>query len=283
MTDSDQFGERGVERGLLLRYPPAGWAKDAHALLYPGGHAAVYGGTGDALEAEDAGFEVRNCLFVLGVQQHKVWLFRRPCAEPTVANQLLKTGTGALWIAGCRVGTDSTKRQSTAKMGYGGRNLPGRYQTGSDSGRWPANLLLVHTPACQQEGTKRVRGTHSYGKDPGFYGSPNRNTYGVYKGNKPSGYVAEDGLETVPSWDCPPDCLVRVLDAQSGETGSIKALRGRSWYSEGEHEGWKSAAAKNYAPTVRGFEDSGGASRFFPQFQSEDELDDWLLRLILGP
>jgi site-specific DNA-methyltransferase (adenine-specific) len=66
---------------------------------------------------------------------------RKPLAG-TVAANVLAHGTGALNIDGCRVATDeSTKRNNTAEMGYHGGNLAASYQTGSDDGRWPANII----------------------------------------------------------------------------------------------------------------------------------------------
>jgi DNA modification methylase len=67
--------------------------------------------------------------------------FARKPLEGTVAANVLAHGTGALNIAACRVGTDSTARRNTAEMGYHGGNLAAAYSTGSDAGRWPANLI----------------------------------------------------------------------------------------------------------------------------------------------
>lgn len=59
----------------------------------------------------------------------------------TVAANVLAHGTGALNIDGCRVAGESTRRSNTAEMGYHGGNLADSYETGSDAGRWPANLI----------------------------------------------------------------------------------------------------------------------------------------------
>lgn len=70
-----------------------------------------------------------------------VVMARKPLVG-TVAQNALAHGTGALNIDACRVAADeSTRRSNRAEMGYGGGNLPMAYETGSDLGRWPANLI----------------------------------------------------------------------------------------------------------------------------------------------
>jgi len=60
----------------------------------------------------------------------------------TVAANVLEHGTGAINVDASRVESgDSTRRDNTAEMGFCGGNLSDKYQTGSDSGRWPANLI----------------------------------------------------------------------------------------------------------------------------------------------
>ena len=75
----------------------------------------------------------------------------------TVAENVLQHGTGALNIDGCRVGAESTARQNRAEMGYHGGNLADAYATGSDAGRWPANI--VH------DGSDEVVGAFPTSKD----------------------------------------------------------------------------------------------------------------------
>jgi DNA modification methylase len=67
----------------------------------------------------------------------------------TVAGNVLAHGTGAINVDGCRVGTDSARRRNTAEMGYGGGNLAPSYQTGSDAGRWPTNVVLDGSQAAE--------------------------------------------------------------------------------------------------------------------------------------
>ena len=65
----------------------------------------------------------------------------------TVAANVLANGTGALNIDGCRVPGESTVRHNHAEMGYRGGNTSTDYQTGSDVGRWPANVTLDESQA----------------------------------------------------------------------------------------------------------------------------------------
>lgn len=82
-------------------------------------------------------------------------LCRAPLAEPTVAANVLTYGTGALNVAACRVGTESTLRSAgvggSTRTTYGSfaADTEGNRQTfGSDAGRWPTNLVFSHDPAC---------------------------------------------------------------------------------------------------------------------------------------
>ena len=160
-----------MDRALLLRYPSLGWARDALGQLHPGGHACVFGLPSHAMAAENVGFEVRDCLTVVGPQVHRVWLLRRPCEAATVASQVLATETGGIWIDGCRVrGGDSVQQSAGAVGGYHGS--PTVYEKGTgrlygEAGRWPANLVLVHTLGCRQEGVKKVKGHPGYPNGPG--------------------------------------------------------------------------------------------------------------------
>jgi site-specific DNA-methyltransferase (adenine-specific) len=68
-------------------------------------------------------------------------LMARKPLEGTVAANLLKHGTGAINVDGCRIGAEVTSRRNTAEMGYHGGNLAPSYATGSTQGRWPANFM----------------------------------------------------------------------------------------------------------------------------------------------
>jgi DNA modification methylase len=77
------------------------------------------------------------------------WLFRKPLAERTVAANVLKFGTGAINVDGCRVGTDDSlgRPQGTMPhpMDWGNYSSEKTFVTkGNPQGRWPANLILSY-------------------------------------------------------------------------------------------------------------------------------------------
>lgn len=127
-------------------------------VLKPGGHLLAFAGTRTqhrmAVRIEDAGFEIRDMLaWVYGSGFPKSGnTALKPALEPitmarkpligTVAANILKFGTGALNIDDCRVGSESTARtqRGTTKAWEGG-SFSGEVSTGSDAGRWPANLI----------------------------------------------------------------------------------------------------------------------------------------------
>ncbi len=72
------------------------------------------------------------------------WLFRKPLDQPTIASNVLRWGTGALNVDGCRISPindePNAREHKGTSMGYHGgikENAPWRGQTG----RFPANLI----------------------------------------------------------------------------------------------------------------------------------------------
>ncbi|AEG14368.1 DNA methylase N-4/N-6 domain protein [Desulfofundulus kuznetsovii DSM 6115] len=85
----------------------------------------------------------------------EIWvLARKPLSEKNVAENVLRWGTGALNIDGCRIpGTPEATRFDPSKhrhdgwrMTATGRDCAERAQ--AKGGRWPANLVLNHTVEC---------------------------------------------------------------------------------------------------------------------------------------
>jgi site-specific DNA-methyltransferase (adenine-specific) len=133
---------------------------------------------------------------------------RKPI-EGTVANNVLKWGTGGLNIDGSRIGRqdgdNSSAGNRTATFGTQDTNSGGDGSGGwtqNDSGRWPANIIL----------------------DP---------------------YTAE------------------LLDEQSGTSISKAANRGLRYSGNHGGLGGQNKEYKEGTDGIRGFSDSGGASRFF--------------------
>ena len=146
-------------------------------------------------------------------------------------------------------------------------------------GRWPPNLVLMHLPGCQEKGKKKVKTSSGGVRTTAFWSSGGvRNDGWVERDQRP--WIQADGLESVPTWVCQEGCPITALDQQSGLLTSGK-LRSDS-YAQEDRDNSSIFAGKGQF-THQGYEaDSGGASRFFPQFRAEAELDAWLLQLLLG-
>lgn len=175
----------------------------------------------------------------------------------TIAENILKFGTGGINIDACRVKTsdDLAKnyqsiRKSDNEMGERGYKMGFRQNKDSIAeatestslGRFPANLILSHHEDCEYKGTKKIKGSSCSPSDVGKE-KDGKSTNGIYgeKENKITvSHTDEDGFEEVEEYDCHPDCPIKIMDEQSGTTknGKVKS-------SMNQHG------------------DSGGASRFF--------------------
>jgi hypothetical protein len=81
---------------------------------------------------------------------------------------------------------------------------------GESVGRWPSNVLFSHHPECVEVGVKEVANRGHRGKDP--KDSSIRSSFGISHIDSP--HYAIDGKETVPDFQCHPECPVRELDRQ---------------------------------------------------------------------
>ncbi len=154
------------------------WA-ECLRVLKPGGHLLAFAGTRTqhrmAVRIEDAGFDIRDMIaWVYGsgfpksldvskatdaARQWQGWgTALKPALEPitvarkplsgTVAETVLKHGTGALNIDGCRVGRDAEDVSGWSQSGsnasenrsMSGANYAREAKPDAD-GRWPANLI----------------------------------------------------------------------------------------------------------------------------------------------
>jgi site-specific DNA-methyltransferase (adenine-specific) len=205
-----------------------------------------------------------------------VTVARKPCSEASTTANVAEHGCGALNIDGCRVAGPSWTRSTGTLEDIRG----GRYGTASEDriltgprempvgGRWPANIVLVHSPNCKIVGTRKIptgtavrrnvdhstKGLISYARGTKDAEMRDDVTYG-----------GDDGKETVLVWCCDPGCPVADLDRQSGlltsGTGAVKRR------SAGDQEGNRGAAygaeSRNTGTPMVCYGDSGGASRFF--------------------
>jgi DNA methylase len=189
-------------------------------------------------------------------------LVRKPLSEPNVAANVLAHGTGALNVDGCRVASvDSLARP----INEANNAVYGAYKQFGNPveppGRWPANLVLSHAEGCRQVGTRRVQGTVGGSRGAG-------GQHGAYSplsaqpDQKHLGYADLNGTETVEAWECAPGCPVAELDRQSGERLGFSSQTDRQ-SSRGRNQVYGVNCGGAEAGFRIGFNDSGGASRFF--------------------
>jgi len=196
-------------------------------------------------------------------------LARKPLIG-TVAANVLAHGTGAINVDGCRIGTEGgTTRSHQSEFQHDGESgkvhATRGYRTGHDivpvdSGRWPANVILTHTPECREVGTRNVQGAPHLGqKNPDLTKQYTGGTFGGGRVTPSGGYADPDGTETVAAWDCAPDCPVRMLDEQGG----ARRL-GRPDYvrSERDFSGWEKRGSLHSPTSLQYKEVTSGVSRF---------------------
>ncbi|GAH16468.1 unnamed protein product, partial [marine sediment metagenome] len=150
-----------------------------------------------------------------------VWAVKPP--EGSYIDNVLKWGVGAVNVDECRVvgdyKCDGGTPGFTADKGWHPNSMVklGERQT---QGRFPANVILSHHPECEQVGVKRVRGGTAIRKNVGISERGNIGTVFAAKnrGKEPDvGFTGPNGYETVESWNCHPDCPIKMLDEMSGE------------------------------------------------------------------
>ena len=186
-----------------VAFRPETWAA-VMRVLRPGGHMLACGGTRDHPDQlvhaiRQSGFEVRDCvLWVYGSGFNKVgyirdsegqivkegWagsikpavelicLARKPLSEGTIAANVLRWGTGALNIDGCRVGFGSDQDAESARPGGRATGKPFSNLAGDADDRAPfvasdgkrqgrlARRALIHrrqTPRCSRRSRRLIR------------------------------------------------------------------------------------------------------------------------------
>lgn len=166
------YGLRFMGKTWDYDVPQAEVWREVLRVLKPGGHLLAFAGTRTqhrmAVQIEDAGFEIRDLIaWVYGSGFPKSrnldgdwqgWgTALKPALEPitvarkplggTVAENVLRHGTGAINVDACRVGTDGgCKTQQQYQGGeslhcYGKGLNDQRSPVVDGLGRWPANLI----------------------------------------------------------------------------------------------------------------------------------------------
>lgn len=272
------------------------WGCEALRVLKPGGHLLAAGAprSGHRLAAglEDAGFEIRDTvthMFGSGFPKSlnlsdgrgtalkpavEFWtLARKPFGGPVSAN-VLAHGTGALNIDATRIqgSVPQTTHGVSSRQGevYGHFRDEPEPSIVNPAGRWPANVVLSHSPECRAAGTRKVKTGTAVNRNRGderpmtVEGTPRR-----LHSHDDETYADAEGLETVASYECVPGCPVRQLDEQTGESVSpSRPVR------QGGVTGYDPGSKESIMPREGfgvGYGDSGGASRFFASFEHRDE------------
>ena len=283
---------------------------EALRVLKPGGHAVVWAlprtSHWTACALEDAGFEIRDCLYhffgsgfpkshnvsiaidkhlqvereVIGEGKGRTGTLAQPRGGSTFSDDAyewpgvysitspgsieaqqydgygtaLKPGVECWWLCRKPLEKGMSIAENVLKWGTGGLNIS-VCRVGDIQGRWPANLLLSHSLFCTET--------------------------------------------------CIDDCPVKALDEQSGTSKSVKNIRGKAGNAKfhGDYNNGKTYL--NTMDHIAGHSDQGGASRYFTTFRytpkaSRRERDTgcarnthptvkpvtlmrWLLRLITPP
>ena len=114
-----------------------------------------------------------------------VTLARKPLSEKTIAENVLKHGTGGLHLGNSGIPTMSGKK------------------------RFATNVILVHKPGCKIVGTRKVASGTAVRRNSG-----GKNIFS--EDAKPAladmTYAGTDGLEEIPNWVCEEGCPVEHLN-----------------------------------------------------------------------
>ena len=201
-----------------------------------------------------------------------VILCRAPRGSHRYVDLVLKYGTGALWVDGCRISTNGMDRvrhlaewdrvqSMAAKEGRvamrGGLDTI-KLDGYKNEGRWPANLMLSHLPGCEMVGQQRLKlpapiKPHLISDDH-LYGSGRKSGRGTV--------ISNDGeTEVVEVWKCVEGCPVSILGTQSAIT---KSSGGGGYRENGAASGiiYGQFGKMQYPHNV-GKGDIGTAARFF--------------------
>lgn len=206
-----------------------------------------------------------------------IHICRKPLSESSVAANVLKHGTGALNIDGCRLSTSdslnggaysgslrrrdeyssSDKAEGATALSRLNRGV-GEFQ--QPTGRWPANLILEHLSECRSVGTKEIKSQSGAPVTGLERSTPGKVTYaGGWGKTAATRWYADSGKETVDAWNCAPGCPVATLDAESGDVRSAGNYPSTPIRSDNHiYSARKGQQGQLYA-------DKGGASRFFKQ------------------
>jgi DNA modification methylase len=210
----------GAEREVVGPHPYAHLNKHRS-------HGSTYGTPNQTVDvtapATDAAHQWNGWGTALKPAHEPIVLARKPLTG-TVAANVLEYGTGALNIDATRVRHDAEAPAGRTRHGGGvvgngtSWELPDN-RTPMPAGRWPANLVLTHSPECEQTGTR-----------PDTFGGGAKATSGFVDGYEHDGFVGQ--TVDVPTWSCVPECPVAILNGQPNGDGASRFFTTTTWGPE---------------------------------------------------
>ena len=245
------------------------WAVEAFRIALPGAHVLAFGGTRTyhrlASALEDAGWEIRDSIHwtygsgfpkshsipggwgtALKPAHEPIVVARKPISERSIAANVIEHGTGGLNIDGCRIAGDGSHMRTSD---------PVRKQhdlAGGDRDTAGAGMFA--------EGSTFVPTNHPAGRWPA-------NVMLTHSADCRSLELEVPGVALdPPTWECVEGCPVAALDAKSGGRSTTGGTAG---FQDG---GMVGGVGVKKVPRV-GYEDKGGASRFFSVTAWEPEFD----------
>lgn len=196
-------------------------------------------------------------------------LARKPLEKGlSIAENVLKWGTGGINIDGCRVSTNGETWQRDNNVEFRiENNIPptksmlsngnGAFVNSNPKGRFPANFIMTHHPDCVCVGTKKV----GNGKEGGYnYKGNNYQVERFVTNNSPEAN-SNYGEETIENWNCHEDCPIKIMDEQSGDRKGWASQNHNSFSPYGGNS--FNTRETNRIGFHKGYDDKGGASRFF--------------------
>jgi site-specific DNA-methyltransferase (adenine-specific) len=180
---------------------------------------------------------------------------RKPVSEKTIAANVLKWGVGGINIDGTRVGNEEVTINTFDNGAKPWGDAVGEAYTGRKSvGRWPANVMFTHAEDCVEVGTAvEIISNHNAPQGTFAGGEPDR-------GSDTSEY--RDYEVSTAIFECVEGCPVKEVNRQSGVSKSRAGKMAVPDIRSGKY-GSEYGAREDIDGTVRGFNDAGGASRFF--------------------
>jgi site-specific DNA-methyltransferase (adenine-specific) len=188
------------------------------------------------------------------------------CRKPlekglSIAENVLKWGVGGINIDGCRISHNEKQKFTNREQRKEGWNMDNCgfdstkniTASASPDGRFPANIILE---CCCDEVIKGDKGKpfNYKGKE---YNNKDTSMFNGDKPEAPSNYNDKGDTHTNP------DCPCYIMDRQSGERKGWASQNHNSFNPYGGNSFNKSETDRN--GFHKGYDDKGGASRFFYQ------------------